>query len=309
MLKNGCMYTVCNSNLLFHASVPLNADGTLKDVLIDGKLYNGKAMLDKVGRLIRSAFNEDTNPEERLFARDYMWYLWCGKDAAPFDKDKMSTFERYFIKDKDLHKETKGYYYTLRNDEKVCNMLLDEFGVEGRHRHIINGHVPVKTLKGENPIKAGGKFDLRRVGKALGTSAPFLCYIIVVSLNLLHIRLPGPVIECAGIIANANAFMAMLMIGVGFRISANREQIGSMVRILSVRYAVSIILAFLCYFVLPFDLAVRQTLVILVFAPIGSAIPAFTAELGGDVGLSSAINSISIVISIVVIVTLLTIML
>ena len=158
-------------------------------------------------------------------------------------------------------------------------------------------------------VKAGGRLDLRRVGKALGTSVPFLCYIIVVSLNLLHIRLPGPVIECAGIIANANAFMAMLMIGVGFRISANREQIGSMVRILSVRYAVSIILAFLCYFVLPFDLAVRQTLVILVFAPIGSAIPAFTAELGGDVGLSSAINSISIVISIVVIVTLLTIML
>ena len=158
-------------------------------------------------------------------------------------------------------------------------------------------------------IKAGGKFDLRRVGKALGTSVPFLCYITVVSLNLLHIRLPGPVIECAGIIANANAFMAMLMIGVGFRISANREQIGSMVRILSVRYAVSIVLALLCYFVLPFDLAVRQTLVILVFAPIGSAIPAFTAELGGDVGLSSAINSISIVISIVVIVTLLTIML
>ena len=158
-------------------------------------------------------------------------------------------------------------------------------------------------------IKAGGRFDLRRVGKALGTSVPFLCYIIVVGLNLLHVRLPGPVIECAGIIANANAFMAMLMIGVGFRISANREQIGSMVRILSVRYAVSIILAFLCYFVLPFDLAVRQALVILVFAPIGSAIPAFTAELGGDVGLSSAINSISIVISIVVIVTLLTVML
>ena len=157
MLKNGCMYNVCNSNLLFHASVPLNADGSLKDVLIDGKYYKGKAMLEKVGRLIRSAFNEDTASEERLFARDYMWYLWCGKDAAPFDKDKMSTFERYFIKDKTLHKETKGYYYTLRNDEKVCDMLLDEFGVEGRHRHIINGHVPVKTLKGENPIKANGK--------------------------------------------------------------------------------------------------------------------------------------------------------
>ena len=86
-----------------------------------------------------------------------MWYLWCGKDSPAFDKDKMATFERYFLKEKDLHKENKGHYYTLRNDEKVCNMLLDEFGVEGKHRHIINGHVPVKTLKGENPIKANGK--------------------------------------------------------------------------------------------------------------------------------------------------------
>ena len=146
-------------------------------------------------------------------------------------------------------------------------------------------------------IKAGGKFDLRRVGKAL------------VSLNLLHIRLPSPVIECAGIIANANAFMAMLMIGVGFRITANREQIGSVVRILSVRYAVSIALAVFCYFVLPFDLQIRRTLVILVFAPIGSAVPAFTSELGGDVGLSSAINSISVVCSIGLMVLLQIIML
>ena len=158
-------------------------------------------------------------------------------------------------------------------------------------------------------VKAGGKFDVRRVLKALGTSVPFLCYILVVSLNLLRISIPAPIVECAGIISGANAFMAMLMIGVGFRISASREQIGSMVRILLVRYAVSILLALLCYYALPFDLRVRQTLVILVFAPIASAVPAFTAELGGDVGLSSAINSISIVISIVVIVTLLTVML
>lgn len=157
MLKNGCMYNVCNSNLLFHASVPLNSDGTLKEVLINGKYYKGKAMLEKVGQTIRSAFNVDSAPEEKLFAQDYIWYLWCGKDAPSYDKDKMATFERYFIKDKTLHKETKGYYYTLRNEEKVCDMLLDEFGVVGKHRHIINGHVPVKTLKGENPIKANGK--------------------------------------------------------------------------------------------------------------------------------------------------------
>lgn len=157
-------------------------------------------------------------------------------------------------------------------------------------------------------VKAGGGFDLRRVVKALISSIPFMCYILVVSLNLLHIDLPSPVIEFAGIIAGANAFMAMLMIGVGFRITASREQIGSMVRILCMRYAVATVLALLCYYALPFDLQIRKTLVILVFAPIGSAVPAFTAELKGDVGLSSAINSISIVISIVAIVTLLTVM-
>lgn len=158
-------------------------------------------------------------------------------------------------------------------------------------------------------VKAGGKFDLRRVGKALSTSVPFLCYIVVVSLNLLHITIPGPIIECAGIIAGANAFTAMLMIGVGFRISVDREQVGSMIRVLSTRYAASIVLAMVCYFVLPFDLEIRQTLVILIFSPIASAVPAFTAELGSDAGLSSAINSISIVISIVTIVTLLSLML
>lgn len=158
-------------------------------------------------------------------------------------------------------------------------------------------------------VKVGGGFDLRRVVKALGTSVPFLCYILVVSLNLLHLTLPAPVIECAGIISGANAFMAMLMIGVGFRICVDREQLGSMLRILSVRYAVAAILALVCYFVLPFDLQIRQTLVILVFAPIASAVPAFTEELGGNIGLSSAVNSISIVISIVIIVTLLTVIL
>lgn len=152
----GGMYLVANSNLLFHASVPLNADGTLKHVKIGKKEYWGKKLLDKVDQLIRTAYFDD-DTEEKKFAMDYIWYLWCGKDAPPFDKDKMATFERYFLKEKDLYKETKGYYYTLRNEEKVCDMLLEEFGVTGQHMHIINGHVPVKIIKGENPIKANGK--------------------------------------------------------------------------------------------------------------------------------------------------------
>ena len=157
IFRNGCMYTITNSNLLFHASIPLNADGSLREIEIQGKKYKGKSLLEKVGHLIRTAYFMEKDNEEKQFAMDYVWYLWCGKDSPAFDKEKMATFERYFLDDKELHKETKGYYYTLRNDEKVCDMILDEFGVIGKHRHIINGHVPVKTLKGENPIKANGK--------------------------------------------------------------------------------------------------------------------------------------------------------
>ncbi|MEG1685279.1 MAG: fructose-1,6-bisphosphatase [Bacteroides sp.] len=157
LFTHGGMYLVCNSNLLFHASVPLNEDGTMKHVKIGKKEYWGKKLLDKVDQLIRTAYFDEEGTEEKLFAMDYTWYLWCGKNAPPFDKDKMATFERYFIEEKELRKETKGFYYTLRNEEKICDMLMDEFGVTGKHKHIINGHVPVKILKGENPIKANGK--------------------------------------------------------------------------------------------------------------------------------------------------------
>ena len=157
LFRYGCMYNVCNSNLLFHASMPLNPDGTLKEITILGKQYKGKALLDKVGHLIRIAYFSEENTEKARFARDYIWYLWCGKNSPAFDKSKMATFERYFLIDKETHKEIKGHYYALRNEEAVCDMILDEFGVEGEHRHIINGHVPVKAMSGEKPIKANGK--------------------------------------------------------------------------------------------------------------------------------------------------------
>ena len=157
MFRNGCLYTIVNGNLLYHASIPLNADGSLKDVSIRGEKFHGKALLKRAGNLIRSAYFGCEDPEEREFALDYLWYLWCGQDSPAFDKSKMATFERYFIADKDTHKEVKGTYYTMRDNPEVVDMILDEFGVTGEHRHIINGHVPVKTIKGENPIKAGGK--------------------------------------------------------------------------------------------------------------------------------------------------------
>lgn len=154
----GGMYLVCNSNLLYHASVPLNADGSFKHVKINGKEYWGEKLLKKVDQLVRTAYFGEEGSDEKNFALDYMWYLWCGPDAPSFDKDKMATFERYFVADKSLHKETKGYYYTLRNEVEVCNNILREFGIDPEaHAHIINGHVPVKTIKGEQPIKAEGK--------------------------------------------------------------------------------------------------------------------------------------------------------
>lgn len=158
ILTHGCMYAICNGNLLFHASVPLNADGSLKEVeIMPGKRYAGKQLMHNIGMLVRSAFQQDTTPEERQYAIDYFLYLWCGKDSPLFDKSKMSTFERYFVSDKTAHKEEKGYYFRLRDNEAVIDSIMDAFGLTGNNRHIINGHVPVHVANGENPIKANGK--------------------------------------------------------------------------------------------------------------------------------------------------------
>lgn len=158
-------------------------------------------------------------------------------------------------------------------------------------------------------VKEGGKADFRRVLKAPLTSLPFLTYALMLVLNLNHLSPPKIVISFAEIVAGGNAFLAMLMLGVGLNLSADRSKLGIMAKILSVRFGVAAVLALCYYYLLPFDLEVRQTLVILAFSPIGSTIPVYTAELGEDVGLSSATNSAAILISIPIIVTLLTVML
>lgn len=158
ILSHGCMYAIYNSNLLFHASIPLNNDGTLKSVeLYKGERYSGLELMQRIGMLIRSAFASDTDKEEHDYAVDYFLYLWCGTDSPLFDKSKMATFERYFLTDRDTYKEEKGNYFKLRDNAEVCDRILDAFGVSGSNRHIINGHVPVHASKGENPIKAGGR--------------------------------------------------------------------------------------------------------------------------------------------------------
>lgn len=158
-------------------------------------------------------------------------------------------------------------------------------------------------------VKEGGKVNIKRILKAPLTSIPFLTHILMVFLNLNSLTPPKAIVSFAEIVGNANAFLAMLTIGVGFKLSGDRSQMGAMARILGLRFGIAAVLAVCYYFLLPFDLEVRQTLVILAFSPIGSAIPVYTAELKEDVGLSSAVTSASIVISIVIIVTLLTVML
>lgn len=157
LLSHGSMYGIYNGNLLFHASVPLNADGTLREISLPEGTFAGKEMMEQIEGLIRQGFNSDLSTKKRNLAIDYFWYHWCGPDSPFFDKDKMTTFERYFIKDKATHTEQKGHYYDLRNDPAIVDSILDAFGVEGEQRHIINGHVPVHVAKGESPIRAGGK--------------------------------------------------------------------------------------------------------------------------------------------------------
>lgn len=149
-------------------------------------------------------------------------------------------------------------------------------------------------------IKAGKGFSIGRVLKALLTSVPFLSYVVMIVLNLTGVKMPAAILNFADIIKGANTFMAMLMIGVGFKLAASWKQLGHILKIVIVRYAVAAALGAVFYFLLPFELEIRKTLTLLAFAPIGSAVPAFTNELKADVGLSSAVNSICIICSIVI---------
>ena len=158
-------------------------------------------------------------------------------------------------------------------------------------------------------VKEGSGFSLTKILKMLSKSVPFVCYVIILTITLLNIPIPSFVGDFTKMVGSGNGFLAMFMIGVGFELKADKTQILMIIKLLVTRYTISVALAFACYFLLPFELAVRQALVILVLSPIPSIAPAFTGELGGDIGLSSAINSFAIVISIILIISSLTIML
>lgn len=157
LFAKGSMYLKYNSNLMLHGCVPLNDDGSFREVKIKNKKFKGRALLDEFERLAREGYFYHNNPNAKLRGMDYIWYLWTGPNSPLFGKDKMTTFERYFIDDKGTHKEEKNAYYKLRDNEKMCNMVMEEFELDINHSHIVNGHIPVEKKNGESPIKANGK--------------------------------------------------------------------------------------------------------------------------------------------------------
>ncbi len=157
LYSRGGLYKVHNGNLLFHGCIPMNADGSLITFAIGGKERSGKRFLDYAEKTARKAHYDKRGTPERQFGLDFLWWLWAGRNSPIFGRDRMTTFERRFIRDESTWAEPKNSYYALYNDSAVCDMLLKEFGLEGPHCHIINGHVPVKAKRGESPIKGGGK--------------------------------------------------------------------------------------------------------------------------------------------------------
>ena len=155
MLKKGGMYKVYNGNLLFHGCVPMNSDGSFKAVNVNGKEYSGKDLYDAYEACVRKVLVSN-NKKEKSIGGDILWYLWSGSGSPLFGRDRMTTFERYFIEDKTSHHEEKNAYYDLIETEDATNRIFEEFGLDGTG-HIINGHVPVHQSEGENPLKCDGK--------------------------------------------------------------------------------------------------------------------------------------------------------
>ena len=155
LYKKGQLYTKFNSNLLFHACIPMTENGEFKKVEFLGEQLSGKEYLDAVNEAINKIWISKENIEKEKI--DLMWYLWISPNSPFFGKDKMATFESYFVKDKEMSKETKNPYYTLTNKEEICDKILKEFGLDEKESHIVNGHMPVKAKDGESPIRGNGK--------------------------------------------------------------------------------------------------------------------------------------------------------
>lgn len=157
LYSHGSLYKCCNSNLLYHGCIPMKKDGSFEEMVVDGVSYSGKSLMDLIDQRVQKAYFLPESDPEKAKCRDFMWYLWCGAKSPVFGKDRMTTFEHYFVEDKAIHKENMNPYYKLSQEVEYCDKILREFGLPTKGSHIINGHVPVKIKDGETPVKADGK--------------------------------------------------------------------------------------------------------------------------------------------------------
>ena len=157
LFSKGSMYLSYNDNLLFHGCVPLNPDGSFMELPIANVKYSGKALLDKYEEVLRKGYLNREGKKHNVRILDLIWYLWEGKASSLFGKDKMTTFERLYVAEKETHIEKKNLYYEQRDNVELSHKILKEFGLDPNKGHIINGHTPVKEKIGENPLKADGK--------------------------------------------------------------------------------------------------------------------------------------------------------
>lgn len=157
LYSKGSIYKIHNGNLLIHGCVPMSSLGNFVSVNVKGRNLSGRAYLDYVDKIAREGYFEDEGSEKREYGKDYLWYLWCGKNSPIFCKDKMKTFERYYLAEKEMWEEIKNPFYDFQNDERISEKILEDFGIDPKKGHIICGHIPVKFKTGESPIKANGK--------------------------------------------------------------------------------------------------------------------------------------------------------
>ncbi len=157
LYQHGSLFLCRNNFLLYHAAIPMTQEGEFQEVDVCGKRVKGRRLMERVDEVIRDAYYGKGKTSTYPDSLDYMWYLWCGYGSPLYNKDKMTTFERYFIADKTLQTEKKGAYYELANRRDICEKILAEFGISAAEGRIVNGHIPVRTIKGETPMRAEGK--------------------------------------------------------------------------------------------------------------------------------------------------------
>ncbi len=195
--SHGSMYKCVNDNLLYHGCIPMTKDGEFDTVTIGGKSYSGKALMDKINAMVNKAYLSHIDDKEKQDSIDFTWYLWCGSQSPLFGKNKMATFEQYYIDDKKLKVEKYNPYYELSKKEEICDKILNEFGLGGKNSHIINGHVPVKIKDGESPIKGNGKLFVidGGISKAYQSKTGIAGYTLIYNSHTLSLAEHRPYSE------------------------------------------------------------------------------------------------------------------